>query len=386
MAWLGTLSDRLEKGVEIMSFSVNDSSTYQAHSTIAGRLRSIGRALFMGGVFIRFTYLGFTTVMVLLGAASATLPHGNIPVPALLAVATGFHAFAYVMNDVIDLPLDRETPSRAMFPLVRGTVQPSQALTFALAMIPLTVGITALQGGTYRSYVALAVAFAMLAVYNLWGKRNPFPPLTDLAQGLGWGALAYYGATLAAGQPSGLTAVVVAFTVLATVTINGVHGDLRDLDNDLRCGMNTTAILLGARPLESGGVVLTRRFVLYAAALQAALIAVALLPLLLNWFGYGPVQWGVATGGTVALNLAACLLLAVAYKHVRERRVMIAAGMLNIPTWFGSPIVAFSLYAGPGVLALLVVVYLGPLVASSLFIDSLRWVGKQPAKAPQESA
>ena len=226
------------------SHSVNENGGI----TIVNRQSSIVNRLWHIYRFIRFSALGATAILPLLGAASVAPRIEPALLLGLLAAALLFHCFAYVLNDVIDLPIDRLEPQRATFPLVRGMVSPAQALAFALAQVPLAFALTAWLGGGPAAFGALALAFALMTVYNLWGKRAPFPPLTDLAQGLGWAALVVYGAALA-GPPTPLTAALAAFEVVFILLINGVHGPLRDLANDLRCGARTTAILLGARPL-----------------------------------------------------------------------------------------------------------------------------------------
>src|SRR3712207_6301146 len=74
--------------------------------------------------FIRFSALGASAILPLLGAATVQPRLSQPSIGGLLAVALAFHVFAYVLNDVIDLPLDRTEVLRRAFPLVRGAVQP----------------------------------------------------------------------------------------------------------------------------------------------------------------------------------------------------------------------------------------------------------------------
>src|SRR5438067_7053654 len=170
----------------------------------ASRLETIWKRLFAAGAFIRFSALGGTLILPLLGAASVggRLPMGRML--GLLAVAVLFHAFAYVLNDVVDLPVDRTEPRRVLSPLVRGAVTPGQAVAFALGMVPPAFGLTLWSAAGARALVALATAFLCLAAYDLWGKRGAFPPLTDLIQGVGWAALLLGGAA-AQGRWAALT-------------------------------------------------------------------------------------------------------------------------------------------------------------------------------------
>ena len=124
-------------------------------------------------------------------------------------------------------------------------------------------------GAGHRAIGALAAAFAGLAVYDLWGKRLRFPPFTDLIQGVGWAGLLFFGAAIQ-GPWTALTWFLAAFVVVFILMANGVHGSLRDLANDHRCGVRSTAILLGARPGHgSTAVVVPPRLARYAVALHA---------------------------------------------------------------------------------------------------------------------
>ncbi|MGE5829213.1 MAG: UbiA family prenyltransferase, partial [Micromonosporaceae bacterium] len=127
--------------------------------------------------FVRLSVLGVTVIMPFLAAASSSVPLSlaGRPIVALLVVGVAFHVFAYVSNDVIDLPIDRTAPARASSPLVRGTVRPAQGAAVAAAQVPIGVAATWWGGGHARGVGALLVACALMLAYNLWGKRSPWP-------------------------------------------------------------------------------------------------------------------------------------------------------------------------------------------------------------------
>ena len=132
----------------------------QAPTAPASRMRGLagwlGRGVSFWYIFTRFPVMGVSALLPLLGAATLN-PHPNAAqVLGLLGAALAFHNFAYVFNDVIDLPVDRTEPLRAECPLVKGTVKPWQALAFAGLMIPLAFGLTAMLGGPPRAFLALA--------------------------------------------------------------------------------------------------------------------------------------------------------------------------------------------------------------------------------------
>lgn len=254
---------------------------------------------------VRLHFFGATLMIGVLGAASVRPPALDVRLGGLILVSFFVHVFGYVLNDVIDLPVDRLEPSRAMDPLVRGAIRPWQALALALIQIPFAFGVTWLLGGAAVAYGSLALAFVMLAIYDLWGKRFPVPPVTDLAQGIAWGSLAFFGAALM-GSPNFLTGVVGGYMAGFILLINGVHGGLRDLENDRACGRRTTAIFFGVRSRPDGSFEVPGGVRWFSVSVQLGLIALIGLPLVRNDFGYGPsarVGTMAAVGVLCAINL-----------------------------------------------------------------------------------
>jgi 4-hydroxybenzoate polyprenyltransferase len=298
----------------------------------------------------RVSTLGFTLLLPLAGAAFAA--GGLAPAAAgpLLLVAVSFHLFAYLLNDVADLRVDRTEPLRADSPLVRGVLSPRLAAWIALAQVPLAFGI-ALAAGLPRAALGwLATAFAGIAVYDLAGKRCPLPPATDAVQAAGWCALLLFGAA-SAGEVSGAgLAWPVVYVVLYVLMTNGVHGGLRDLANDRAAGARTTALWLGARADAGGGVAIPRRLAAYALALQAGLCAAA--PLAIADGAEGRVA---AARALVAAALAASVWLLVrAARRRADRRRLIAAGVGHLVAALAVlPLVALPLLDGFGALVML---------------------------------
>ncbi|MFV8750795.1 UbiA family prenyltransferase [Nannocystaceae bacterium ST9] len=265
--------------------------------------------------FIRLHFFGFTALLILLGACSVDRDPGARSIATLLVIGLCFHVFAYVFNDVIDLPVDRTHPDRQADPLVRGTITPGQALFVALVQIPIALGVAWWFDASAPALLVLSFGFAAMAVYDLWGKRSPIPPLTDLAQGLAWGSLALFAALALGREPNLLTWVATAHGVGFIFLINGVHGGLRDLDNDLARRRLTTASYFGARP----GLPLGRSLRRFAMAIQIAMIAVNLLALSTGAFEFSRLAALVVFVLVVALSLA-CLVYMVRVFEVGDPR------------------------------------------------------------------
>ncbi|MGH2592280.1 MAG: UbiA prenyltransferase family protein [Anaerolineae bacterium] len=283
-------------------------------------------------------------------SARLTLPQ----LMGLLGVTVALHVFISIENDVVDLPLDRTHPDRAEYPLVKGTIRRRQALVIALLQIPIALALTVLQGGGVWAYAAVGLSVVMMTIYNVWGKRASFPPLTDVAQGIGFGALSWYGAAIV-GNPTRLTLIVFASVVTWMALVN-LLGGLRDLTNDLNSGMRTTPILLGARPTHTGQTH-PRRMRVYACCVQALLIGLAALALIDNEFGYGPAVWAGVAVVALWLGFAALRLLAAFSEVAHDYPTMLAVGRLQMLASSGSILVLFVPHLDAGLLLALLIVY-----------------------------
>lgn len=319
--------------------------------------------------FSRFSALGATAALPLLGAGSVTARLTLRRTAGLLAVATAFHLFAYLHNDVCDLDLDRTQPRRRHYPLVRGAVKPEVALGLAVACAPLAFALHAwLVTPDVRTpargdaRLSLAAAFGALAIYNRWGKACPFPPLTDLAQALGWAALLRYGALATGHGPGALTRLLMAYEVLLILMVNGVHGALRDLENDAARGARTTALFLGAR-VEEGRLRLSRALLVHIVTLQAALLA---LPL---W--YVATTSGKGAGGVVALAAGTALTLA---RLARGGQAGDGAGMAHLVLLLSMPIAMVAPRLAPLPRLALLAAHLVPLLPNGATYAALRWL------------
>jgi 4-hydroxybenzoate polyprenyltransferase len=250
--------------------------------------------------FLRFEYLSFAMLLPLIGAA--TVSTGQ-PIPLLrtlgiLAATLALHVHINLMNDVCDLPFDRNHPGRQKYPLVRGVIKPWQVSAIALSAVPVAFAVTHHLGGSPLAHVALGLVIAAIAVYNVWGKRFVFPPMTDVALGVGYASITLYGAAMI-GAPVRLTWIAFSWVVVWTLQIN-LLGGMRDLNFDLAAGARTTPIVFGVRP-KGIALHIPRSIAFYGLAIEVALFGLAMVALWHNDFGY-------STSARVLLAAALALL------------------------------------------------------------------------------
>lgn len=321
--------------------------------------------------FGRLSALSFSLMLPLLGAATVSSEIGPGRLAGLCAAGLAFHLFAYVLNDVVDLPLDRTEPLRADSPLVRGQVQPAQALAVALLQVPAALGLHGWLFGGRGAAAALLGGMGLMAAYDLYGKRVPFPPLSDAVQGLAWAGLAAYGALAAGGAATPRTGVLLALVFVYVLMINGVHGGLRDVANDRRGGARTTALFLGARDSASGTLSVPRRLVVYALTLQGLLLGISLFGL----SRHAPAEPGRAAGGLPAAVLLAHGLLLVLLRMAlaADSKVgFIRAGILHLLVSLACVFLPFAFFMDRPGATYLLLAYAIPVLVLCLY-DGVTW-------------
>lgn len=328
--------------------------------------------------FVRATALCGTFGPLLAGVGSA-IDRTSPPPPGTMALVVGvglaFHVYAYVLNDVVDLPIDRTEPRRAAFPLVTGRVSRAAALGVAVACVTIGLGL-ALAFGPTGSVAVLAGAYGAMAVYDLWGKRTAFPVVTDLVQGLSWAALLWWGAETA-GQPTAATAWLAGGTVVFILLANGVHGSLRDLANDVRCGARSTAIFFGARPHAGGGVVVNTGFTAYAAVLHAGVIFSVVAAVRTD-----PRPAAAAVALVALLAAAATVLAYQAWAGRGDGWRMRRLGLLHLAFLLLLPLAAVSHHLDAATGAVVLMTVMAPIAANSWLPAALRAVVTARAGGP----
>lgn len=306
---------------------------------------------------VRLFSMGATVVYVPLGMATAVGPPSVGAALAAVFVGISFHLFAFPLNDVIDLPIDRTNQRRVDGPLVRGLIAPGTMLRVAVLQIPL-MGVLLLVAGAGRgAVVAWLIAVAALGAYDLWGKRIPVPAVADIDQGIGFAALVVMGA-LWQGSATASTWWVAVYIVLYIVQINAVHGGVRDIGNDTIHGAMTTPVLLGCRVDEAGVPIISRLMVVFTVVTEAAQIA-ALAGVALS-VPRTAAAWWVVPAAALTVRVLASWLGWRAFESRRDRTRMMSFGVWHLFWALTAVIVAPLGGVALWLAALVLVVYLVP--------------------------
>lgn len=327
--------------------------------------------VYVAGCFIRGSALGGTMIIAALGGFAGDPRLSVATFAGILVVALCFHTFAYVTNDLVDLPLDRV--ARPVSPLVTGWIRPGPALVAGLVPVPVAAVVATGFGGLGAGALVI-LAVATMAVYNLYGKRAPVPPVTDAVQGVSWASLLLVAATMTGGPWNALVWTLAAFAVVFILMANGIHGSVRDLGVDRQFGVRSTAIVYGAEPTADGRVAFPRGLTTYALALHVVALGLLWGSVLRDDAGYSGRGRLVVFCLLLLVTLLSSHFLAVALRH-REGRALRSAGMLHLVTMLAAPVVLLVPALHGEVLAIVGLLYLLPLVPHRGVPEMLRWIG-----------
>ena len=236
-------------------------------------------------LFLRVEYLPFAILLPIYGAFSTTSRISLNQLGWLALSAFLIHIYICLLNDVVDLELDKTHPLRAHYPLVRGVIKPSTALLMALVPIPIVYYLTYFLGGGVWAFTGITLGFVMMGIYDIWGKKTRVPLLIDIVQGVGFAGIILFGADIV-GEPGRLSLMVFLAATLWMVHTN-LYGGFRDVETDTAFGLYTTAIMFGVKR-DGSRILIPRKAMYYSLFMEILMIALAATMSILNDFGYPP--------------------------------------------------------------------------------------------------
>ncbi|MGC9308525.1 MAG: UbiA family prenyltransferase, partial [Thermoplasmatota archaeon] len=220
---------------------------------------------------------GLTAIAPVMGAVA--MKEAEL-LPLLLLFTAGFfgHVYGFVLNDIIDLRIDKGAAEISDRPLVSGTVSLREAWTFALLSMVASFVIAVVLAWhwyTWFPIVFLALSALSITIYDLISKRYP---AMDVFVGAGVLLLIVYGAASVGWPLSQLAWLVVGLGTLQVLFMQFIAGSLKDVENDYRSDANTLAVAMGVR-VEQGRMTVPLSFQALAYGLQAVDLAMLFTPL-----------------------------------------------------------------------------------------------------------
>lgn len=286
--------------------------------------------------------MGLTAVAPVLGALSmwdvGSLELWKLCV--LFLIGSMSHIYGFVINDVIDIRLDKLSKDLSARPLVRGSITRRAAVIFAVSCMIFSFLLSFVFFSDLFRYLVLAgillVAYFLATVYNITSKKYPGMDLV-LASAIFF--LILFGAWTI-GAPTKLAYIVALIGGIQVLFMNMINGAIKDIDHDKEGSANNVAIRLGAR-VHAGLIVLPVSFKTTGYIIEAARIVLIFLPFVI--LGLSPSLWQIALLVVLSLATFYSIYKLFSIKTFDRAKIRKCIGIIVIFMYATAPIMLSSL-------------------------------------------
>lgn len=212
----------------------------------------------------RFQTAGLIATISALGAAVASLESFYLLFLVFLIGAL-YHIFLYVLNDYIDIEVDRQSKDLQRKPLVSGDISERNALAIVFLAVIMMYLLTILFFPYVQTFLILSIAVILGAIYDCFGKR-----ITGVSDFIMAGSLAsmfLFGASTVYFPFSQVVILMFLIILFFTVYGNAVEGGLKDVDHDYLAGARTLATVMGVK-VRDGRLILSKGFALFSWSIE----------------------------------------------------------------------------------------------------------------------
>ncbi len=286
--------------------------------------------------------MGLTAIAPVLGALSmwdvGSLELWKLCV--LFLIGSMSHIYGFVINDVIDIRLDKLSKDLSARPLVRGSITRRAAVVFAVSCMIVSFLLSLVFFSDLYRYLVLAgillLAYFLATVYNVASKKYPGMDLV-LASAIFF--LILFGAWTI-GTPSKLAYIVALIGGIQVLFMNMINGAIKDIDHDKEGSANTVAIRLGAR-VHAGFMVLPVSFKTTGYIIEMVRIVLIFLPFVI--LGLSPSLWQIALLVVLSFATFYSIYRLFSIKTFDRAKIRKCIGIIVIFMYATAPIMLSSL-------------------------------------------
>ncbi len=227
----------------------------------------------------------------IIGALSLRQSLSVIDLLALGGIGICAHFFGFVLNDLMDYQLDKESPYRQKSPLVSGAVKPIQASLFVVVQVPLAIilYVWVLQGNR-AGLALLGLSVSLSVIYNLFSKWRWLPRiLAELALATSVTLLGLSGALVYQQMLPTDTVIYCGVLGLVLLLVNSVPSGLKDIQYDSQFGARSFVLTTGTTVSADGNLTVSPLLKCYMVVLQV-MITIAAIGLAIV-YGIGLLAW-----------------------------------------------------------------------------------------------
>ena len=211
----------------------------------------------------RLFNMGLTGVAPVLGALAMWNEGMLTPLKLVILFIIGglAHSYGFVLNDVIDIKVDKLSKDLIARPLVQGSITRKRAAFFAVSCMigSFLLSLVFFSELELRSYIFLVIilllAYFFATVYDIASKK--YPGMDLFVAGAIFFLILFGASTI--GTPTTLAYIVALIGGLQVLFMNMINGAIKDIDHDKEGSANTIAIRLGAN-IHAGVITLPVSF------------------------------------------------------------------------------------------------------------------------------
>ena len=223
--------------------------------------------------------MGLTAVAPVLGALSmwniGTLSLLKLFILFLIGVLA--HIYGFVINDVIDIKVDKLSKELSARPLVRGSITRGRAAVFAISCMVVSFILSFVFFSDLLSFLLLfgilLVAYFFATIYDVASKR--YPGMDVFVTGAIFFLILFGASTI--GTPTLLAYIVALIGCIQVLFMNMINGAIKDIDHDKQGSANTIAIRLGAN-VHAGVMSLPLSFKTTGYLIETARVILVFIP------------------------------------------------------------------------------------------------------------
>lgn len=192
--------------------------------------------------------------------------------------------FGFVLNDFIDIEIDKKSKDLKDRPLVSGAISKQAALWICFASIILTfVTFFILFYGEvitffrFLSIVCILIAWILGSIYDVYGKKILG---SDVLVALSISFIFLIGAFAVNREPTMFTWIIFLLTFTNLFHMNAIEGGIKDVDHDVLMNVTNIALRSGVR-VDENNLVIPNRFKMLGMGLRVSSIILVFIPFVL---------------------------------------------------------------------------------------------------------
>ncbi|MEW6070245.1 MAG: UbiA family prenyltransferase [Candidatus Thermoplasmatota archaeon] len=198
---------------------------------------------------IRSFNLALTAIAPVLGALAMALE--NISLLALFVlfiIGACSHIYGFVINDYLDVRVDKLTRELKDRPLISGTIKRSSALKLALSALIISWVLTLFFYSNFTQWLkllfVLIIADSLATIYNFTSKK--LPAMDFFVAGAIY-FLIFFGSAAVSFNLTALAIIIALIGFTQVLYMNMINGGLKDIDHDWLANAKTVAVKLGSK-------------------------------------------------------------------------------------------------------------------------------------------